>query len=217
MSMMYGYQLADRVFAKTLQTLATLPLKLQQVDLFGRHVELRSFRLNYTPASRVHRTIDGIQESFMHTFFHGWRRKTGVVMLGLACVTASLWLRSRQFDDATRITVLGRKHIFRSHENRIDWWAWAPSITDSEMEFWTSAVILPVKEVVGEVGGSRPDDTFTRKWMHYDLSMMAMHRAKPPYDAAALWTVPYWPICWLSMLSSAYLILWKPGKRSSPH
>lgn len=30
----------------------------------------------------------------MHTFFHGWRRKTGCILLMLACVMTTLWVRS---------------------------------------------------------------------------------------------------------------------------
>ncbi len=29
----------------------------------------------------------------MHTFFHGWRRKAGVVTLAMACVFAVVWVR----------------------------------------------------------------------------------------------------------------------------
>ncbi len=31
----------------------------------------------------------------MHTFFHGWRRNAGCILLVLACVLACLWVRSQ--------------------------------------------------------------------------------------------------------------------------
>lgn len=30
----------------------------------------------------------------MHTFFKGWRRKTGCTLLGMACFVSTLWIRS---------------------------------------------------------------------------------------------------------------------------
>ncbi len=35
----------------------------------------------------------------MQTFFHGWRRKAGIISLGLACIFASGWARSLIIDD----------------------------------------------------------------------------------------------------------------------
>jgi hypothetical protein len=35
----------------------------------------------------------------MHTFFHGWRRKAGVVTLGLALAMTAVWIRSRIVED----------------------------------------------------------------------------------------------------------------------
>ena len=43
----------------------------------------------------------------MHTFFHGWRRKAGVVCLVMACGLTSAWLRSVTYQDSFTISSSG--------------------------------------------------------------------------------------------------------------
>lgn len=47
----------------------------------------------------------------MREFFHGWRRKAGVITLGLALAVMGLWIRSRIVDD--QFTVCGMQ--FKSY------------------------------------------------------------------------------------------------------
>lgn len=57
----------------------------------------------------------------MHTFFHGWRRKAGVVSLGVALAVFGMWVRSCIVDDLVdiRIAHIGLQLV--SRDERLSW------------------------------------------------------------------------------------------------
>lgn len=146
----------------------------------------------------------------MGDFFNGWRRKAGCIALVTACVFVGLWLRSTQADDAFRIMIYGRKHLLRSHQQRIDWWAWVPTARDADQPFWTTREYPKEPEQ-----GVRQIISDDREWRHYDLQILALYRDELPYRLAARWSIPFSVISWPAIAVSAYLILWRPRKRDS--
>lgn len=59
----------------------------------------------------------------MHTYFHGWRRKAGVVSLVMACLLCGMWVRSRIVGDGLLFQYLGKQRYFASAYGRIIWWS----------------------------------------------------------------------------------------------
>jgi hypothetical protein len=56
----------------------------------------------------------------MHTFFHGWRRKAGVVTLVMACVFLCEWMSSRVHRRDFLLEMDGPRYlILRSHDGAV--------------------------------------------------------------------------------------------------
>lgn len=131
----------------------------------------------------------------MKDFFHGWRRKVGIVTLVMACVVCGLWVRSFYIMDILAAGGSTRQHVVESVNGRIWWTAY---LEGAEWEFSSTFVhrafppgyletILP-RKMLAEVEGGQ----------------------------FGQWIIPYWSITIPLTLLSAYLILWKPRKPSSP-
>ena len=58
----------------------------------------------------------------MGEFFNGWRRKTGLVMLAMACAVAGMWMRSQQMRDSLQVRIADNAaYIFISNESELVW------------------------------------------------------------------------------------------------
>jgi hypothetical protein len=78
----------------------------------------------------------------MHTFFHGWRRKTGVVTLVMSCALAGLWMRSRVVVD--RYSIQYSEQRFFAIESRwgeIGWQDFSAAL--APVAGWTSYNSVP--------------------------------------------------------------------------
>jgi hypothetical protein len=124
----------------------------------------------------------------MHTFFHGWRRKAGVVALVMALALMGGWIRSYALLDDVSFSTPWRSHCIVSASGKLSWVA-------GYEEHWPLAWVTV----------SRIDD---------DGGLEALYFGEPSiFDSR--WIVSYWiPTIPLTLLS-AYLILWKPRKRAS--
>jgi len=126
----------------------------------------------------------------MHTFFHGWRRKAGIVTLVMALATCGMWIRTTVVFDAVQLEHVG----FGSARGGIYWvyvheqlnWDWE---TTSESTLRSSFGNMSLAEVLSN---ELPSEI--------------------PYGY-----VLYWWLVWPLTLLSAYLLLWKPRKPSSPN
>jgi hypothetical protein len=147
--------------------------------------------------------------SAMKELFHGWRRKAGVATLVLACVLMGVWARSYLIEDEFWYA---ENHgsgphfalIVVSHTG-ISWWSWqSPTLPNpAPRSDWRS---FPVNS-------KSKFDVFNS------------HQRSIPYLRTRVemreWHSPLWPFAILAILPlatlSAYLIVWRPRKRSSPY
>jgi hypothetical protein len=64
----------------------------------------------------------------MHTFFHGWRRKTGCVVLVVAIALTGCYVRSLRTVDAFAVVVANRQQLIFSTHGQIVWLTWSPEM-----------------------------------------------------------------------------------------
>jgi hypothetical protein len=127
----------------------------------------------------------------MYTFFHGWRRKAGVVSLVMACVLMVGWGRSQIRYDVIGFQVGDRQQIIQITDGHVYWWGIS---TLSKAQFvWQSGA--PQSALIDE-GRSGFSDDEGWAWRFREW--------KASYLAGAI------PLT----LLSTYLILWKPRKRA---
>jgi len=55
----------------------------------------------------------------MRDFFKGWRRKIGVLTLGLACAFAAAWIRSEVTCDSIQVIINGHKYRLYSYKSSL--------------------------------------------------------------------------------------------------
>lgn len=147
----------------------------------------------------------------MQSFFHGWRRKAGVVTLVMACVLASAWLRSITYEDKFRLSRHSTSEVLviSAHQHVII--AWQNGASAGKMPFWTSGRLPEhgwvftaednVTIYLGLYGSSFGYNTFvTEAWVPKTIDITTLH-------------FPYWIVVIPLTLLSAYLLLWKPRKR----
>jgi hypothetical protein len=58
----------------------------------------------------------------MHTFFHGWRRKTGCITLVVSCALMGLWMRSQLAGDTWCWSVGHETEVVISENGMLSWW-----------------------------------------------------------------------------------------------
>lgn len=142
----------------------------------------------------------------MQTFFHGWRRKTGVVTLMLACVLCGLWMRSHATQDLffspvvrrTQITLISTEGVL------IGFTDFNSSFTPEAAPAW-HAMKLPKR--VSDLARSELEQKWCWRWLGVDIRKTG---TQPPLPLLA---VSHLSIVLPLTLLSAYLILWKPRKR----
>lgn len=159
----------------------------------------------------------------MREFFKGWRRNAGYGLLVVACAMTGMWMRSRIMRDELRIP--GLEGQVESALNSIRW------SRTVELKGEPRSKNIPAKSLnlsserihTFETLGGRaiPDDCdiMPATWQFCGISYA--HAATPwtygPFGRGVLlrlWIVPYWTVVLPLTLLSAFLILWKPRKRS---
>ena len=120
----------------------------------------------------------------MKEFFHGWRRKTGIITLVMACLFATVWVRSLFIEDVVIFLDGFRHHTLISLSGNVYW--------DSEAE------------------STFDPGRFT--WFTYDLRNPTM-LASSLESVEEAFRIPYWSITVPLTVLSAYLLLSKPRKQ----
>ena len=147
----------------------------------------------------------------MHTFFHGWRRKTGVITLVMACVLWCGWMRSRSKLDTVSIPILNRFHLLASAHGELGWlsvdwlgdevWQWkTEENTEITVPPWCAEKTM----------------TDVMERLQLGLEVDGIMRGEKSARKPRLWRISYLSAVLALTLLSAYLILWKPRKRASP-
>jgi hypothetical protein len=147
----------------------------------------------------------------MQTFFHGWRRKTGVATLVMACAAMGVWIRSRLTEDS--LVYFAKEDILglSSRKSELSWTRYTPWNSDDLSR--SSGTWVWSHDVVRQEAPDRYEGyevVWRFQWLGFDLGERhEVHFAKRIVD----WTIPYWSIAVPLTLLSVYLILRKPRKR----
>jgi hypothetical protein len=157
----------------------------------------------------------------MHTFFHGWRRKTGVVALGLACVVMGLWIRSRGVVDAATFTDV--RHCITNSPLGLDWSNRTGMGQVSVPQFlnmrWDTVAIEDSNfdsfRKSPPVGWETVWDYHCCGFQFAKFKLTGSPLLSLVYAEYATWTIPHWAVVLPLTLLSAYLLLWRPRKREA--
>ena len=136
----------------------------------------------------------------MGTYFHGWRRKLGVVTLGLACVFAAGWVRSHTTADSISLRTGDKtEEILHSDFSRLSWIRYV----------WKS----PFQHVVTfhkSESASQPDEFeqqgVIRQWRCWGFQY---GRDTTGSVLIEIWIMPYYSIAVPLTLLSTFLLLTK--------
>ena len=126
----------------------------------------------------------------MKEFLHGWRRKAGVATLVMACAFGGMWVRSYAVYDFIQFIAFDRLNRITLCHGKIGWTVWDDA-TGMQPFVWE---------------GVRAVD---REPQAHDIYHSRVHDGDRGYLAS------YWQATIPLTFLSAYLILWKPRKRSS--
>lgn len=152
----------------------------------------------------------------MHIFFHGWRRKLGVVTLVLGCVMLCGWMRSLSNSDSIQIPVTQRSRMTFGSANRIIGVSYETFDHSSEnvFEFWSNPDAGRIDEALS-MDGIMPshrvidgeDDEML--WLvRYNGFLFGQSAYLPDFESKISFAaVPYWSVTVLLTLVSACLIL----------
>lgn len=148
----------------------------------------------------------------MKSSFHGWRRKTGIVSLGMTLTLMVGWMRSLMIHDHILFYPPGSAFQFIvSASGAISWVRVRlfPSFyeNDDYLPAWSSMPLLEVED----------SDYFwqnrTKEWRwscgEFDFGAGEHYDGIPRVER---WAVPYWSLTLPPTLLSAYLIFGKPRK-----
>ncbi|MDB5347284.1 MAG: hypothetical protein JWP89_5661 [Schlesneria sp.] len=144
----------------------------------------------------------------MHTFFHGWRRKAGVITLAMACVVTCGWLRGRTHIDVVDYSMRFTTVSITSSRRGV---MWESDTRPSEYPNEASGFQYNVYE---EHGWYEPH--FLQIEGHvFGFAGFLFYWRETTADVVGgtLVNAPYWSIAVPLTLLSAYLIIWKPRKR----
>ena len=139
----------------------------------------------------------------MPTFFHGWRRKAGIVTLLMALALMGMCARSFCLDDDIEVP----QHLIFSNRGRVLW---------ARSQYWSRATqfkwrAAPVSKRFDWLFDC--DQPEVEKEWNFNAAGLAVGNMKQGAIAVSIWTIPYWSLVTPLTLLSAYLIHWKPRKQ----
>jgi hypothetical protein len=154
----------------------------------------------------------------MGDFFKGWRRKIGVVTLGLACVFMAGWLRSATIRDDVMIAGENVRHALASSTGLLRW-ARHTGIKNTDQKNDARQILNAGRPLIewNSAGDFQKDDNdsfwkhCTNEWRHgwggFDFGAGTHKRWNCHIER---WAIPYWSIVIPLTLLSAWLLLSKP-------
>jgi len=142
----------------------------------------------------------------MSDFFHGWRRKTGCVLLVMAFVLAGLWTRS--FYHADQLSYATGKHsVEKLHSgNGFAVWMSYDVVWDQRFPAIEWNWVYPKDAYFNDQGAANGSK------MEWQFNWLCIGSGKVANNSNRVRFISYWSITIPLTLLSAYLLLW-PGKR----
>ena len=149
----------------------------------------------------------------MGDFFNGWRRKTGLVTLAMACVFAAGWMRSHIADEMVYFQISPEGTIFESVDGSLFWAKCKPGSFPDPVGFWQlEATSDPNCYYVLEDG----DVKWHLRLLGFGVGESSKTMQPQGRRTYSFWCVPYWSIVLPMTLLSAWLIIMKPKKTKEP-
>lgn len=141
----------------------------------------------------------------MREYFRGWRRKSGMLMLVMACGVFGMWMRSYVVMEGLDIPDRQFQYAVFSANGGVNWATIAPLPIASRLPHiqWSSMTPTAVPFDVW----SMHEIKWRRRYLGFDLGVAMETRNNWQFDFIV---IPYWFIILPLTLLSAYLILWKP-------
>ena len=144
-------------------------------------------------------------------FFKGWRRKAGLVTLGIAVAGMVVWMRSLAVNDVVLWRANGIASGVSSVAGGVSWTTYTSPAHSSE-DYWWGSTAIETRPSHGWWQAKNECDTI---WEWQSLGFCfgaALHPFYGTPERAAYWLVPYWSLVLPLTLLSAWLILVKPRK-----
>ncbi len=144
----------------------------------------------------------------MGDFFHGWRRKTGCVMLVIACMATLAWVRSLVVADHFRCT-MSTKHMRFVLATCPHYSVWM-IVDDRDQSpqtpfvWWNSSFDFPNIFEQGQ------DFDFWWPWFGFGIGVSTIPESSAGgrfRGVTRIWAIPYWVIVCPATLLSACLLL----------
>ncbi|HEY4261527.1 MAG TPA: hypothetical protein VGM98_15265 [Schlesneria sp.] len=143
----------------------------------------------------------------MHTFFHGWRRKAGVVTLVIALALTAVWLRGLLLVDTLYL-----------HHNDIGQWYLQSTNGELILEWERFFVVIPQPSFWSSISRGNPQwDDIGRRGIRWAWNWTGFRYLGD--EESFVITLPVWCFVLPLTMLSIYLILWKLRKQelSSPN
>ena len=159
----------------------------------------------------------------MSTFFHGWRRKTGCILLLMAGVFMAAWLRSLSVIDKFSFSQQQSCHFMLSMDGNVSWRRLTP-FDENMPPGWSLptrwvTTALTEKNRRNSVFYWDGDVHWRWHWGGFDfgagLFEMISYAPAPTSNwlrREEIWQIPYWSIVMPLTLLSAHLIFRKQRK-----
>lgn len=153
----------------------------------------------------------------MKEFFHGWRRKAGLLTLFVACLFMAIWVRSLLVLD--RFCLPQPDRMILTLDGACRWLSYTP-LADSDFTPGKPSRFKWISSELTEEGRNNYDAFFMLSggnihwrwhWGGFDFGAVSETIQMPP-KRYEIRQIPYWSVVLPLTLLSAYLILWKPRK-----
>lgn len=143
----------------------------------------------------------------MREFFRGWRRKTGVLTLVMACVFAAGWIRSLSFRDEITSCRIPDIYSIASNRGRLVW-----KVVHSPTPYYGPSVDYSVGK---DISAFEPFSQFEYNWIRRFVGFEVAEHTNGERFKINRYSLPYWSIVLPLILLSAFLLLSKrpPVKR----
>lgn len=165
--------------------------------------------LEHWTGDNRHRLNWSQPSDIMAEFFRGWKRKTGVVALLLACLFTVAWVRSEDMKDVLhfRRTLNPDSHRIVSFRGGMTWDRRTMDSGDTWSTHWRCNRIDPLDSFFTDIPGRITD----WQWSGFGFEAGESHDLEVSHWRLAWWTIPHHAVVTALTVLSAWLLLSKPS------